>query len=321
MSDAEKWPVEILERVEEMNITTEQNMTTPQNPIFDIEDKQGFRAQFDRSSFMLSHRLASHPLFAIDRLFELVKTKKANGGLYWDMGDIQVNQRWNEAPAKALTVEEALQRIEKANAWLVMRAVQTDPEYRKLMEDSMAEVEECSGVDFKRFVKLKDSIIFITSPRRISTYHIDRECSMLLQIHGEKVIHVFDRADRSVLPEDEIERFWTVDNNAARYREQYQHKAATYQLAPGKAVHIPVNAPHWVKNGNEVSISLNINFHYHDFVKADLYRANYLLRRLGLRPSPPGRSPMRDVLKRRVIGKPITVAKMLKAKLSSPRDH
>ena len=302
-----------------MNIATAQRTVTSKTTVFEIEDEQEFRAKFDRSSFMLSHHLADHPLFSIDRLFELVKSKKENGELYWDMGDIKINQRWSEAPAHALEVEEALQRIEQANAWLVVRAVQTDPDYRKLLEESMAEVERCSGVDFKKFVKLEDSIIFITSPRRISTYHIDRECSMLLQIHGEKVIHVFDRTDRSVLPEDEIERFWTVDNNAARYREHLQHKAATYDLVPGKAVHIPVNAPHWVKNGDAVSISLNINFHYHDFVRADLYRANFLLRRFGLTPGSPGRFPMRDALKRRVIGKPISVAKMLKAKLSSKR--
>lgn len=285
-------------------------------PIFDIRDEQEFRARFDRSSFTLSHRLAGHPLFSFDRLFELARTKKGHGELFWDMGDIRINQRWNEAPAKSLSIEEALARIEHANAWIVLRAVQTDPEYKQLMEDAMAEVERCSGVDFKTFVKLKDSIIFITSPGRISTYHIDRECSMLLQIHGEKAVHVFDRADRSLLPEDEIERFWTVDNNAARYRERFQEKACTYNLAPGKAVHIPVNAPHWVRNGTNVSVSLNINFHYHDFVKADLYRANYVLRQLGLTPSPPGRFPRRDALKRRIVGKPVSMAKVLKARLS-----
>jgi hypothetical protein len=194
--------------------------------------------------------------------------------------------------------------------------VHNDPDYLAILESCMAQVEELSGVDFKRYVKLKDSIIFITSPRRISTYHIDRECSMLLQIRGDKTIHVFDRKDREVLPEEEIERFWTVDNNAPRYKEQYQNRATTYLLTPGQAVHIPVNDPHWLQNGDGVSISLNVNFHYHDFMRADLYRANYALRRLGLSPIPPGQSTVREAIKRVVVGKPISLVKDLKGKIS-----
>jgi hypothetical protein len=47
-----------------------------------------------------------------------------------------------------------------------------------------------------------------------------------------------------------------------------------------------------------VSVSLNINFHYHDAIKADIYRANYWLRRLGLTPTPPHHSEFRDSIKR-----------------------
>ncbi len=303
-----------------MNTTVEHRTVAARTPVFEVKDEREFRSNFDRSSFMVSHTLANHSLFTIERLSELVRTKKERGELYWDMGDVQVNQRWSEAPAKTLAVEEAFQRIEHANAWMVIRAVQTDPDYFKILRESMAEVQKYSGVDFSKLVKLHDSIIFITSPRRTSTYHIDRECSMLLQIHGDKLIHVFNRNDRAILPEDEIERFWTVDNNAARYRKEYQHRAATYQLTPGKAVHIPVNAPHWVKNGDGISISLNINFHYHDFVQADLYRANYLLRRLGITPNSPGEFPIRDNLKRKLIGKPISLAKLVKSKFAKKRE-
>ena len=292
-------------------------LTQIKGPVFEVSDEQAFREKFDRESFMVPHNLADNPLFEFDRLFALVKTKADKGEIYWDMGDIKVNTRWSETPAKNLSAAQAFERIENANAWLLLRAVHTDPAYLEILDACMEQVERLSGVDFRRFVKLKDSIIFITSPGRISTYHIDRECSMLLQIRGDKTIHVFDRKDRDVLPEEEIEKFWTVDNNAPRYKEQYQNRANTYLLKPGQAVHIPVNNPHWLKNGSGISISLNINFHYKDFVWADLYRANYLLRRLGLSPTPPGRSGVRDTMKRLAIGKPISLVKDLKRKVSS----
>jgi hypothetical protein len=149
----------------------------------------------------------------------------------------------------------------------------------------------------------------MNSPNRVSSYHIDRECNCLLQIRGSKTVHVFDRDDREVLSETEIERFWTVDNNAAVYKPHLEDRARVFELTPGSAVHIPVNAPHWVRNGPEVSVSLSINFHYKDALLADVYRANYWLRRMGLRPAEPRSSAERDALKSTLYGS----ARMLSA--------
>jgi hypothetical protein len=93
-----------------------------------------------------------------------------------------------------------------------------------------------------------------------------------------------------------------VDNNAATYRPQYQSRATVIELLPGQGVHIPVGAPHWVRNGPAVSVSLNINFHYLDAITADVYRTNYWLRRLGLNPTPPRVSAFKDAVKRSVYG-------------------
>jgi hypothetical protein len=51
-----------------------------------------------------------------------------------------------------------------------------------------------------------------------------------------------------------------------------------------------------------VSVSLNTNFHYLDAITADVYRANYWLRRLGLNPTPPRVSAFKDAIKRSVYG-------------------
>jgi len=83
-------------------------------------------------------------------------------------------------------------------------------------------------------------------------------------------------------PEEEIERFWAVDNNAAVYKKQFQDRVMSFRLAPGIGVHIPVNAPHWVKNDHNVSISLSVNFTWKDSERANAYRANFLLRKLGM---------------------------------------
>jgi hypothetical protein len=262
-----------------------------------------FRNDFDRRCFAFRHTLANHPLFESERLLRLAQQMAGDPrDVYYDAGDVQIGQRWDQIPACDLSVEQLLDRIENANAWIVLRKVDKSPPYAALLDACIAEIEVRSGRTLRDVMKIRNALIFISSPGRITTYHIDRECSCLLQIRGQKTISIFDRNDRDVLPEEEIERFWTVDNNSATYRPALQTRANVYEMSPGSAVHIPVNAPHWVKNGPDVSISLNINFHYKDSALADIYRTNYWLRRIGLTPTPPRRSALLDGVKRTAYG-------------------
>ncbi len=161
----------------------------------------------------------------------------------------------------------------------------------------LSEAESYHGAKFRAGMKQQEMIVFLTSPNRITTYHIDRECSLLLQIAGSKTVYTFDGSDRSILPEEQIEKFWTVDNNAATYRPEIQPKARAFRLTPGVGIHIPVNHPHWVQNDDNVSISVNLNFQFPDRKIADVYRANYFLRKAGIHPAPAGRNAGIDSVK------------------------
>lgn len=258
--------------------------------------EQRARECFNRSSFEFGHNLSGHPLFELPPLLRLAKTV-AKPDLYFDWGPVQVGQRWNEIPNCDQPVENLLDRIENAGAWVVLRNVQKYEPYKEVMAKLLGEYLSFVDERLHRHIRIREGIVFVTSPKRISTYHIDRECSLLLQIRGEKTISVFDRYDREVLPEREIERFWAVDNNAATYKEQFQDRADVYELKPGVGIHIPINAPHWVKNHDNVSISLNVNLQFDDKILANVYRANHYLRKLGISPAPPGHSKVRDTLK------------------------
>jgi hypothetical protein len=218
-------------------------------PLQFVEPNDRFRPDFNRLPFQFLHRLADHPLFALPRLLELARTTRRDRprDLYYDAGpDIRADQRWDQMGPKPFMVEEALHRIETCGAWVTLHQAQKDPEYGALFYECMREFEGLTGVDFRKVMRMEDALIFITSPRRVTPYHIDRECNFLLQIRGEKNLYVFDRNDKDVLPVTEVERFWAVDNNAAVYRPQFQSRATTYRLVPGNGVHIPVNNPHWV---------------------------------------------------------------------------
>ncbi|MDB5039627.1 MAG: transcriptional regulator [Candidatus Eremiobacteraeota bacterium] len=291
---------EALRIVPRREIATRAEALSSPEPYLDA-DPEVFSQNFDRRDFGFAHRLAESPLFGRDALIDLTREMaKDPADLYYDAGDVRVEQRWNEVAKTKLTVNELLENIETESGWILLRRAEKVPEYAALLDGCMAEIEQLSGCDLRPLVAKRRALIFISSPHRISSYHIDRECNWLLQARGSKTVSVFRRGDRQVLPEVELERFWTVDNNAATYKPEMQHRAMRYELAPGRGVHIPVNAPHWVQNHGEVSVSLSVNFHYHDWVLGDVYRMNYWLRRAGLHPLPPFASPQADNIKRRV---------------------
>jgi hypothetical protein len=262
-------------------------------------DAKEFREKFDRTSFVLQHDLAGHPLFQLPALMELAERtrKQRPNDIYYNNGEIEVGQKWIHNPEHPFSPAETIHRIEECSAWFIFRSAQRDAEYRLFLDKGLAEIKELIGEELERKIMVEDIIIFVTSPKRKTPYHIDRECNFLLQVRGEKTIHVFDQNDREILSEEELERFWSVDSSSADYKAQLQGRAKSYVMRPGTGVHIPVNAPHWLENHNNVSISLSVNFQFNDSLKANTYRANYLLRRLGMKPKPPGESGLLDSVK------------------------
>lgn len=273
-------------------------------------DPVKFREMYDKRPFMLDHSLSDHPAFTMERLHELLeRSLPIKDKVYWNAGKKDPGQKWKDRPGRDFSIEEAFRRIRECDAWIIIFGADRDPEIHSMLQQGLREVEELSGIPLDVEMKNSQSIVFITSPHRVTEYHIDRECSLLLQIHGKKTIHIFDQNDRDVLTEQELEQFWTNDNNAATYKPHLQSRASSFLLEPGKAVHIPVNAPHWLENGDDISVSINQNFQYHNHRLANIYRANYYMRKMGLSPVPPGRSRLQDYIKGRGMQVPVVLAK------------
>ena len=233
--------------------TQEVTSVAPPPAVLDGEARL-FRENFNRASFPFAHHLAGHPLFELPRLLELSKTLPESD-IYYDAGDIRVGQRWDQTPRTQLSVAQLIDRIENAGAWILLKRANRDPRYAVILDQALAEAGGLVGARFPNKMRMRSAVILITSPNRVTSYHIDPDCNFLCQVRGEKVLHVFDRYDREVLPEEEIERFWAVDKNAAVYKEKYQDRARSYSLKPGVGVHMPVNAPHWVQNADNVSVT------------------------------------------------------------------
>lgn len=260
----------------------------------DNESKQRFQREFDHSAFEFSHTMHLSESFSFEAVLELARRVTAHANLYYiEVNDTTPGRGWaTGALQKSLC--EYLEDIADEHTLVMLKRVHEDPEYKPILEQCVSDLSDLTGIDIRQHYRDPLMTILVTSPHRVTPYHIDAEANLLLQMHGSKSVYIFDGHDREVMPSVELERYWTGDIKAPTYKEGLQDRATRYELAPGVGVTNPVAFPHWVKNGPEVSISASINFKRVTDDWADAFRINSRLRKLGLRPTDPGKTPMID---------------------------
>jgi hypothetical protein len=259
-----------------------------------------FAAKFNRADFRFDHGLAHHPLFDLPSLLALAnRIPKHKDFVYWQNGRVKVNDRWEANPGKRLTLEETILGIANNDSLVILKHAEQDPVFGPMLQEILQRIFSFVSPDAQDDIVLGESLIFINSPKRTTAYHLDLESNFLLQVAGTKLVHVHDCADRGVTPHEELENFCGGDYNGAVFKPAQADAAHFYELTPGYGVHFPSTAPHWVENGEDISISININFDLvsiHQRLKR-IYSLNRLMRRIGVNPSPPGRSKLGDAVK------------------------
>lgn len=266
----------------------------PQNDVFS--------SKFNRSDFIFDHGLAHHPLFDLEGLLELAKRiPKYKDFVYWQNGRVRVNDKWDANPGQRLSLDETIKGIAHNDSLVILKHAEQDPIYGPVLQQILQRIWSFTSRAAQDDIVLGESLIFINSPRRTTAYHLDLESNFLLQVAGEKFVHVHDCSDRSITPHQELENHCGGNQNGAIFKPARQGDAHYYHLTAGHAVHFPSTAPHWVENGDDVSVSININF---DLVSVHrrlkrIYSLNRVIRSLGIEPKPPGISPLRDAVKER----------------------
>jgi hypothetical protein len=269
--------------------------TPPATDLLIIEPSV-FNSAFGRAPFLIGHRLTEHPLFDFARLLDLARVLPSSSVEY-NAGNLAVNQDPNQTPRNGLSAEETIRRIQECRSWMVLKNIEQDADYRGLLHGCLSEIEDrCHP--YGRGICHREGFIFISSPGSVTPYHMDPECNFLLQIRGNKQVSLFDGDDRSLLGEEELERFYAGAHRNLTFADEYQNKAHLFEMGPGDGLHFPVTWPHWVKVYDEVSISFSITFRTRATERRELlYQVNHALRQRGLRPTPVGLSSWRDAMK------------------------
>jgi hypothetical protein len=265
-------------------------------------DRDTFRTHFNRKPFLFRHHVSDHPLFRLTRLAELASTLPPSIVEY-NAGKIPVSlPDWENTPYTGLSAEETVRRIEECGSWLVLKRAEAAPDCLRVLNDVLDEIEPLSEA-IEPGMREREGAVFVTSPGSVTPYHMDHEINFLLQIRGSKTVSVFSASDRDVLSELELEKHFSgpaIHRNMA-FHERYQKRATVFELKAGYGLHIPTTDPHWIKNGDGVSISFSAAFKTRASLhRGAVYRLNGQLRKVGLRPAPYGNGVLRDAMKYQV---------------------
>ena len=246
------------------------------------------------ATFRLTHQLADHPLFKLDRLAKLAASLPAEQVEF--NGPVQPNQDPKLTPQNGLSAEETVRRIEECQSWMVIKNCEADPEYKALLDACLDQVAEQTG-GVMGGAKKRQAFIFVTSPNNVTPLHMDPEYNFLMQIRGSKRMTLFNYKDERIVSEEQLELYPGKHRNLP-YHDEFETLGTQQHIKPGESIFVPLFDPHWVQNGPEVSVSFSITWHTdYSLRMVKLSYINAGLRRLGLPQATPGVHPALDAIK------------------------
>jgi hypothetical protein len=271
--------------------------------VFDTAARAAFAALYPETPGPLRHGLSDHALLTLDALADLGESLAADQVEY-NKSLLPVGIAPEDIPPNGLGIGETIRSIAANQSWAVLKNIETVPAYRTLLLDLLGELAET--VEPRTGPMLTpQGFIFISSPRSITPYHFDPEHNILLNIWGDKVMHVWPAGDERFAPAREHERYHAGGHRNLPWEADFAGQGQAVPLGPGDAVHMPVMAPHYVEVGDAPALSLSITWRSAwSYREAEAHAANRWLRRLGLNmPMPPrwpGHAPIRSTLWRGV---------------------
>ncbi len=258
--------------------------------------RAAFRRSYPEQPCLLAHNLVDHPLLRLEALAELAARIRPVDAEYV-RADLPIGVDPADMPGNGLSVAETIREIEHCGSWMVLKFVEQDPLYRDLLLSTLAGLEPTVLPLTGRMLK-PEAFIFISSPGAVTPFHFDPEHNILLQIRGSKTMTVFPAGDDQLVPGEAHEAFHAGGHRNLPWNDAFAARGRPYDLEPGRAVYVPVKAPHWVQNGPDVSISLSVTWRSEwSYREEYARRMNRLLRRTGLQPAEPRRFPHQNHLK------------------------
>jgi len=258
-------------------------------PVFAEEARAAFARSYPEEPHVLAHGLGQNALLTLDALAALA-ARLPERSIEYNRGDLPIGVD-GKPEGTGLAIEDTIRHIARSNSWAVLKNIEQVPEYADLLMALLDEIRP--QIEARTGAMLRpQGFVFISSPDAVTPYHFDPEHNILLQLVGRKTMTQFPAGDDRYAPDTIHESYHAGGARELTWRDDLLAGGREFAIGPGEAVYVPVMAPHFVRNGPDSSISLSITWRSDwSFAEADARGLNRLLRRIGLRPAPPGRWP------------------------------
>ena len=139
------------------------------------------------------------------------------------------------------------------------------------------------------------SVLYVGAPGSQAPVHTDRHHNLFLHLRGVKkfVVGCYEDPARQLAAVEDV-----FSGRSPRPEPSELERVTTHTLRAGDGLYVPPDTFHWIENGDYTTASVNCAWTTAATELAIVvHTANSLLRRLGLRPGPPGRHPTIDRVK------------------------
>ena len=222
-------------------------MQTHQYNYLELNDND-YAVKFNKQPFIFKHSLESCKLLSFSTLAETI-LKLPKSHVYYSSGDVDVTANLDTAHKlykPEMTLEDAFANIETSGAFVMVREPESDPIFKELFNDLIADVKKFAdnidpGLDgFKLY-------LFIASPESVTPFHNDRYSTFLFQLQGHKDVNVWTPWEKSLITAIELEQFFSFKKTFdPELNDGYLGKATVNHCHPGETVPLPFASPHWI---------------------------------------------------------------------------
>ena len=257
--------------------------------VFPERSRSFFSSSYPEGAHKLEHNLDNHPLLELD-LLALLGESLPEESVEYNRGDVPVGVD-GKPEGNGLSIGDTIRNIEGSNSWAVLKNIEQKKPYAELLGELLDELRPIIEARTGKMLHTQ-GFIFISSPDAVTPYHFDPEHNILLQTRGTKAMTVFPAGDPRFASDRAHEAYHTGGARELKWDDRFERYGARFPLTPGDAIYVPVMAPHFVRNGDRVSVSLSITWRSEwSYAESEARAFNAMLRERGMNPKPPGRWP------------------------------
>ena len=242
------------------------------------------RLRVGQEILRFNHRLAETGLFTDEALARLIDEHPRGELTVCTMAENPPpDQTWIAGEANDLSGAQLVEAARRGALWVSPRSAMTkNARYKAVFDKAMADFAKATGLT----ILTADAAVLLSGPKMGIFFHVDPAETMLWHVRGTKTIYVYPPKEEHVT-EQALEAILLKETlSDLPYRREMEDGAAAVALEPGEAAFWPMHSPHRVINGDNLNVSVSVEFSTPRSMLTNgvFYTNGVLRRRLGWKP-------------------------------------